>query len=657
MRGATERRLAALGSVCDTYVPAVDAPAGARGQHPDFWARRASDIGVPRAVWEYIQTQLRQEDVQAIGQLLDLFAFTGFTRLPTVLRERELRALRRVPGDLRRGLDGLRLLILFHFYGMEVDGGPNPNWAVAGYPGPPDITAPPVERLQPLTPPSGSTSWQLEADVVVVGSGSGGGVIAAELAAAGRDVIVVEAGPYHDVDDFPTDEVVAWRDLYWRGGPNPSEDENISILAGSALGGGSTINWMVATRPKDSVLGEWATEHGLSGLDGAAFDEHYRAVARRVNVNPECSPLSSHNERLREGADALGWSWFCADRAADPERFDEATAGFMGLGDRSGARQGTLATFLRDAAGHGARMLVDTRADRVLTERGRAAGVEATYLGDRSGEVPVTIRAKDVVVAAGALETPAVLLRSGIGGPAVGHHLRIHPVATVFAYYTERQELWVGPPLTVIVDEFADRGDGYGFLLETPAVPMSLGGPYLPWWSGREHKILASKFGHVAAWIALVRDHGGGRVSLDEYGEAAIEYPLDDPVTAGSLWDGFAAMVRAHEAAGARTIVDVSQRRSFWRRGESLEGFLDAARGIPLGTGRGRVTSTAHQMGSARMGTDPRTSVADPEGQLHDTPGVWIGDTSAFPSALGTHPMLTCMALARRTAHALLADS
>ena len=119
---------------------------------------------------------------------------------------------------------------------------------------------------------------------------------------------------------------------------------------------------------------------------------------------------------------------------------------------------------------------------------------------------------------------------------------------------------------------------------------------------------------------------------------------------------GVEQLVRIHEAAGAREIVGSGMRAPDWTRGEDLEAFIAALNGLAI-VPREYVTFSAHQMGSCRMGRDPSTSVANPWGELHDTPGVWIGDASAFPTASGTNPMATIMALARRTAHAIAARS
>jgi choline dehydrogenase-like flavoprotein len=164
------------------------------------------------------------------------------------------------------------------------------------------------------------------------------------------------------------------------------------------------------------------------------------------------------------------------------------------------------------------------------------------------------------------------------------------------------------------------------------------------------------QFRYGATFIGLTRDRGGGRVTVDASGEAVPTYAVADELDAANLRRGLEAQARLHEAAGAHTITVLSAAARSWRRGDDLDRYLAAAGQIPLRAGGVRLFS-AHQMGTCRMGADPAASVADPRGELHDTRGVWIGDGSAFPTSSGTNPMVTIMALARRTATAIADDA
>ena len=648
-----ERQQAALSAVCDTFVPAVRPPAVEADDPTGFWARRASDLDVPAGVAEELDRRLDADELDGVRQLLDLLATSGFARLPQAGRELALAAIARTGEEAADGIGGLRALTLNLFYGAVGPGGTNPNWRQSGYPGPPPTTS----RDRPVTtwsPPPGTEELVVDADVVVVGSGSGGGVVAGELAAAGLDVVVLEAGGDAQDPDFPTAELDAFRDLYWRGGLTPTADGNVAILAGATLGGGSTINWQNCVPPPTTVRDQWASAHGLAEVATRVFDEHLDAVATRIGATGDHTDLNGPNRRLAEGAKALGWDWHVARRNTDPATYDPGSAGHVGYGDRSGSKQGTLKTYLADAVAAGARVVTGCHVDRVVTAMDRAIGVVGTLTHPDGTTRPVRVRATDVVLACGALETPAVLLRSGLGGPAVGHHLRLHPVPMLMGVYAEQQRAWWGPPQGAIVDEHRGAVSGHGYLVETAHNHPGLIGMSVPWRSGRDHKLLMGRASEMAGFIAVQRDHGAGRVTLDTDGAAEVTYPLDDPVDRAVTRHALRSLVQLHVAAGARAIIDLHPARDLWRRGQDVDGYADRIADRALGKG-GRVLFCAHQMGSARMGTDRTTSVATPDGHLHDLPNVWIGDTSAFPTAVGSNPMLTCMALARRTAHALLA--
>jgi choline dehydrogenase-like flavoprotein len=652
-----DKRRATLAALADTFAPPARPPAAAGGDPTGFWARRASDVGVAEPLARRLEELLPPEDLAELGKLLDLLRVTGFARLPQGGREATLRLLSATSTDARDGIDGLRGLALQLFYG-EVDAdGRNPNWPGIGYPGPPSIELPidpPKDRLTTWSPPEGVEPVQLAADVVVVGSGSGGGVVAGELAGAGLDVVVLEAGGHHEEEDFPADELSALNELYWRGGLNLTEEGNVAMLAGATLGGGSTINWQNCVRPPQPVRENWATEHGLTGLAGEEFDRHLDAVLGRISATSDCTDLNGVNQRLADAASALGWAWHRSVRNTDPQTYSPETAGHVGFGDRTGSKQGTLKTYLRDVADAGGKIVCRARVVRVLVEDGHAAGVEAELLLGSGAKRPLTVRATTVVVAAGALETPAVLLRSGIGGPAVGEHLRLHPVPMITGLYDEDLRAWWGPPQGTIVDEHRAAVDGHGYLVETAHIQPAITAAAIPWTSGRGHKLIMGRFSRLGTFIAVTREHGSGTVTIDDGGEAIVRYPLEDPIDAEVRRHAVRSLIELQVAAGASVILDTHRNLVMWRRGEDVEGFIRRAQEAGSGAG-GRVLFSAHQMGTARMGTVAGHSVADPEGQLHDTPGVWIGDSSAFPTAVGSNPMLTCMALARRTAHAILA--
>ena len=646
---------ATLAALCDTWVPSLEPPEG-QGDPTGFWARSASDSAIPVAVEiALLQSGAPEEQLEGLRGLLAALAAEGMAAgASQEVREAIVNAFMADP-EAAVGLDALRGVCLSLNYALpDLATGINPNWPGMGYPGPQALPKPAEQVDRPIEPIVPDTDeLTLTADVVVVGSGAGGGVIAGELAAAGKKVCVLEMGGYHDESEFNGLELWAYQNIFLNQGPFPTAEGQVSIQAGSALGGGTVLNWTNCLRTTDHVRGEWAA-HGLEGIDGPDYDAHMDAVWERLGVTGDCSDLNGPHKLLQKGCEARGLDFRGITRNTDPATYDPVTAGYLGFGDQSGSKRSTAKTYLADAAAADADFLVHCRVERVLVENGRAAGVEALYSDPDGRTAKVTVRAPTVVVACGSVESPGLLLRSEIGGPAVGDYLRLHPTSVVFGYLEEATNPWWGPPQAGLSHEFADLDDGYGFLIECAQHTTGLTAAALPWRSGRDHKEGVSKFARSAGFINLTRDRGHGRVTIDAAGRPVLNYAVTDELDIAHLHRGLAEMAQIMEATGVLEMQALSRLAPVWKRGDDLDEFIAAVGKLSI-PAREIGLFSAHQMGSCRMGADPATSVAGPWGELHDTPGVWIGDASAFPTASGTNPMFTVMSLARRTAQAILA--
>ena len=247
-----DRRRAVLRALCDTVVPSLP-----RAHDPDgLWARSATSVGVDVAAEQALLALAPAQRDGLLG-LLDALDQQRFAGRSQASREQTLLNVSLLGGGpAAAGVGALVSLVLFLAYGMaDPSTGLNANWAALGYPGPPAVTPPPRQDLRVTVPDGGELV--LEADAVVVGSGAGGAVAAAVLAGGGLRVVVLEAGPYRSEEDFTGLELPAYQDLYWRGGPTPSADLNITLMAGAALGGGTTVNWTncLRTRPGCATSG------------------------------------------------------------------------------------------------------------------------------------------------------------------------------------------------------------------------------------------------------------------------------------------------------------------------------------------------------------------------------------------------------------------
>ncbi len=198
----------------------------------------------------------------------------------------------------------------------------------------------------------------------------------------------------------------------------------------------------------------------------------------------------------------MGYDFRLITRNTDPATYTPEGAAYMGFGDQSGSKQSTAKTYLPDAQSAGAEIYAGARVERVLAANGQASGVEASWVSQDPDAPPrrLTVAAPIVVVVAcGAIESPALLLRSGLGGPAVGEHLRLHPTVAVTAYYDEPQNWFWGPPQAALSHQFADTGEGYGFLIESAQATTGLFAGAIPWRSGADHKRRMREWSHAAS--------------------------------------------------------------------------------------------------------------------------------------------------------------
>jgi choline dehydrogenase-like flavoprotein len=647
-----ETRRRTLEAVCDTYVPSVAVDARDPTERT-FFERSSSDLGVPGLI-EDMMHEMTPEEVAGVAELLDALAGDDFAGRDLDSRTRMLHDAAAADPDVKHGLHQLRALTALLFYAVPDDDGSNPNWEMIGYPG--AISAPPSPEEAPKTitiADVAGAAATLTADICIVGSGAGGAVVAARCAQAGRSVLVLEMGAYRNEADFKQLELPAMQELYLGAGLVSSESGSISVLAGSTLGGGTVVNYMNCLPTPEHIRAEWA-RNGVEGIDGSAYErDHMDAVFERLGVNTEMTVRNETHEKLAQALDKLGLPHRPIARNATPDD-DPTYCGYCSMGCQQGCKRSTMKTWLQDASDAGARCVVGCHADRVLVSDGRARGVEGTVMHADGSQTKLTVEAPNVVVAGGSVESPALLLRSGIGGPAAGKHLRVHPAFAVAGIYDDPIEGWNGQIQALVSDAFAGVEGQYGFLIEATGIAPGLWGASAPWDDGASAKRQMAKLRWTAPFISVARDHGSGEVVLDELGRPVVRWELDDEVDRRLAVRANVELARLHNAAGAAEMHTLHTAGLRWRRGEDFDAYLEQIENASYAP-NDIVCFTAHQMGSCRMGSDPSASVADGRGELHDTKGVWIGDASAFPTAPGVNPMISIMSLAHRTAHNIVA--
>lgn len=577
--------------------------------------------------------------LRVLDTKIGAFALTG-TRVPaswTTQAEAEdlLRALKRSRLRAKQMLaGGIISASVAALYGHET-----PAWRAIGYPGP---LPSPVEPQPPrFAPTEIDSDTHISCDVVIVGSGPGGGCVASHLAAAGLDVVIVEKGAYFSEADFHHYESASHRDLYLYGATLATRDGGTRIIAGSTLGGGATVNYSISFETPPKVREQWARISGIEAFVSGEYEEAQREAAVRLNVNRDSSALNPRERFMEEGLKRLGWHVDQMPRSVKGCTQDEQ-CGYCGFGCRVGAKQGPKA-YLEEAVDKGARII--TRADirRVLVSDGKATGVEG-----RSGKHRLVIDArKAVAVAAGAIETPALLLRSGLRGE-VGRHLHLHPGAGIWGIFEEEARPWEGVQMSRYSDEVRDWDDGYGPIFES--VPMHPGvfSTAVPWTSAAEHGRLMSQYRNTSLVAMLGRDKTEGRIKIDKDGAPLVDYSLrvDDE---RRLIEACLKGAKVFEEAGARSIRTTHTFLNSYEPGSpgAFERWAEGVRNAGIKADNW-ILGSFHQMSSCRMGVDPTTSAVDANNQSHEVKDLYVTDSSTFPDASGVNPMLSVFAIANR---------
>jgi choline dehydrogenase-like flavoprotein len=493
---------------------------------------------------------------------------------------------------------------------------------------------------------------KLAADVCVIGSGAGGAVAAAELAQAGLDVVVLEQGPHWTSKDFTQREEQMLPRLFEEAGMRQTEDGSVLVLQGRCIGGSTVHNLCYAFRTPDPILRLWRDDHGLAELTPEAMAPSFDRVEATLGVTPiRPDEVNALNAIVRRGTEALGWSGFVTKH----NRKGCVLSGYCILGCSYDAKQSMLVTYVPKADQAGARVLANARAERIAVRNGCVAGVEGRAV-DAQGRVGerFSVSARAVVLAAGAVASPDLLLRSGIANRSglVGRGLHLHPSVMVAGFFDEPIHAYRGIPQSYYVDEFIDleRDPHRGTVLMPIAGFPGLTAANLPGF-GRSHFSWMRRFDRMAGLLVLLHDQSEGSVSPgSSIARPRIRYALDAD-DERQLAEGLVHCCEILLAAGAREVVV-----PYWvdplvfRRGDDLRSIL--RRGVRQGA---IGIASTHPQSTCRMGGDPARSVVDGWGESHEVPGLFVADMSVFPTSLGAPPQITTAALADRTARYVVA--
>jgi choline dehydrogenase-like flavoprotein len=500
----------------------------------------------------------------------------------------------------------------------------------------------------------GAPAASIDCDVAIVGSGAGAGITAELLTNAGLRVVIVEEGPLKSSSDFQRQlEGDAYPTLYQESAARKTADKAITILQGRCVGGSTTVNWTSSFRTPSETLKYWRDHYGLADFSDQALSPFFAQAERRLGIGPWLAPPNENNDLLRRGALKLGIS------AAAILRNVKGcwNLGSCGLGCPTNAKQSMLVTTLPAALDAGATLLVQTRADRLVLQGDRVAALIVRPVrldGSPASDATTRIVARHYVVAGGAINSPALLLRSGVPDPhsRLGQRTFLHPVVISSAVFDQQVEGWNGAPQTIYSDHFLDEHaiDGpIGYKLEAPPIHPVIYSIVMKGYGAAQAEAFKS-FAQTNALLALLRDgfHAdspGGQVQLRSDGSPLLHYPLTPYVMEGAR-RALLSMAEIQFAAGAREVTPGHELGGTHRRWADARAAIAALPMQPLLT---RVVS-AHVMGGCAMAATPQQGVVRPDGRHWQLANLSVHDGSVFPTSIGANPQLSVYGIVNRLA-------
>ncbi|KAK9349027.1 GMC oxidoreductase-domain-containing protein [Lipomyces starkeyi] len=451
-------------------------------------------------------------------------------------------------------------------------------------------------------------------DTVIIGSGCGAGVVAARLSSQGFSVLVIEKGNYYHQEELTFSEHEGLKHMYEAGGVLQTEDGGVNLLAASTFGGGSTVNWSASMCTQGFVRREWATKYGVEFYATRVYEDALCHVWKRMGVTDRQVVHSRANQILLDGSSRIGSA---AHAVAQNTGGFIHRCSFCSYGCRFGEKQGGTNTWLVDAAINGAKFLNNATVEKVLTFAGAATGVQVKAFG-KEFSIPALV----VVAAAGSLNTPVILVKSGFKNSNIGNHLKLHPVGTLYGIWNDKDFNAFNEAILTALSSIA---------------------------------VFHGEANNMAAYMSLARDKGEGRVYPDHIsGEPRVSYELSK-FDRNSIISG---LIKIAELCLAQdvdeiyisdrrvpTFIPTAEMREKGILSKEFKAWTDSVRKYGCAKYTSQIGS-AHQMSTCRMGSSPRISAATPCGELWECEDLVVTDGSALPSASGANPKISIMATA-----------
>ena len=505
------------------------------------------------------------------------------------------------------------------------------------------------------------TPEKITCDVAIIGSGAGAGITAELLTKAGLTVVIIEEGPLKSSSDFNQKESEAYPQLYQESAARKTEDKAITILQGRCVGGSTTVNWTSSFRTPAPTLAFWQDKFGLKNYTPDALSPYFEQAERRLNIGPWLIPPNENNDLLKRGAAKLGIPALAIARNVK----GCWNLGSCGMGCPTNAKQSMLVTTIPAALDKGAQLLVETRADRLELANGRITALLCSVNASNralaqinSSQATIKIVAKHYVLAGGAINSPALLLRSNAPDPhgKLGVRTFLHPVVMSSSVFEQKVEAWQGAPQTIYTDHFLDTQpiDGpIGYKLEAPPLYPIIFASTVPGMGQTQHDLLKA-FPHNHTLLALLRDgfhdqSQGGNVKLRGDGSPVLDYPLTDYVMDGAR-RALLSMMEIQFAAGAAKVLplhEMARTYTAWTQAR------DAVNALPMKPLLTKIVS-AHVMGGCGLAGTENHGVTRPDGVHWQIENLSIHDGSLFPTSIGANPQLSVYGVVNRLAQDLV---
>lgn len=484
------------------------------------------------------------------------------------------------------------------------------------------------------------------ADVVVVGTGAGGGTLAAYLAERGWDVVMLEKGGFFRAEDFTQREEDAMADFNGRRGLDATADNAVFLNYAEAVGGCTVHYWGDSFRTPEDRLARWRSEHGVDWMTADALNPHWDAIERELGIHVAGEELFNENNRLvRAGCEQLG----IEGHAAPTARIDCIACGWTQFGCAYNRKSSQLITTIPRVSKKDGRIYSDARVERIIIENGRAVGVEGAFVDRETKRERARFRvdAKVVVLAAGALGTAELLLRN-VQDPSVGRRLYLNPHFFVWADFGREIDNQTGIPCAYVVHGFREvktsasgeyESGGYIMLCnhQSPGIAaVMLNG------IGAGHTSHMKKYRQLGSLMSVIDEAHPGRVYLDDDGIRRTEFRVQGVDQLKAI-DYLRNASRIFLAAGAKEVWIPDVYGTVVRSEEDVRTKIGARSVQP----NAQFVAGSHLLGTAPLGADPADSFAKPSGEAHRVKGLYVADGAAVPGSVSVDPSLTIMGVAR----------